>query len=439
MTNKIKLWDKCLEVFGRVLTEKQMKTWLLPLEVNQVDKTLNLLAPNKFIQDSVQKNYFSLIKDTVAELSSNQVERVLLSLSKSVPPDSEKSAFPLKKSSFASTNLNPGLIFENFVEGKSNQLAKAASLSSAANLGLNNPLYIYGGVGLGKTHLLHAIGNEIIKKSPKKRVAYLHSERFVQNMVSALRHGKIEDFKNYYRSVDALLLDDIQFFVGKERSQEEFFHTFNSLFEYKKQVVLTSDKYPKEIAGLEERLKSRLVWGMNVSIDPPDLETRVAILHSKSESTGAQIPDDVAFFLAKNVHSNVRELEGSLRRVIATAHFKRERITLPFVREALKDLLSLQERHLTIDHIQKTVAHYYKIRVSDILSSKRDRRIALPRHIAMSLAKELTSHSLPSIGDAFGGRDHTTVLHACKKIASLKSTSPGLAQDYRNLVHSLHN
>ncbi len=439
MTNKFKLWDKCLEVFGRVLTEKQMKTWLLPLEVSQVDKTLNVLAPNKFIQDSVQKNYFSLIKETVTKLSSNEIDRVLLSLDRVTPPETIKSPGLLKKSVFTSTNLDEGLVFGNFVEGKSNQLAKAASENCAAYLGLNNPLYIYGGVGLGKTHLLHAIGNEIIKKSPKKRVAYLHSERFVQNMVSALRHGKMEDFKNYYRSVDALLLDDIQFFVGKERSQEEFFHTLNSLFEFKKQVVLTSDKYPKEIEGLEERLKSRLVWGMNVSIDPPDLETRVAILHSKSESSGAQIPDDVAFFLAKNVHSNVRELEGCLRRVIATAHFKREKITLDFVKDALKDLLSLQERNLTIEHIQKTVASYFKIRVADILSTKRDRRITLPRHMAMCLSKELTSHSLPSIGDAFGGRDHTTVLHACKKITALKTSSPGVDQDYKNLVHSLHN
>ena len=278
-----------------------------------------------------------------------------------------------------------------------------------------------------------------MQKSPKKHVVYLHSERFVQNMVSALRHGKMEEFKLFYRSVDALLLDDIQFFVGKERSQEEFFHTFNSLFEYKKQVVLTSDKYPKEIEGLEERLKSRLVWGMNVSIDPPDLETRVAILHSKAELSGTQITEDVAFFLAKNVHSNVRELEGCLRRVIATAHFKREQITLPFVKDALKDLLSLQERLLTIEHIQKVVAQYYKIRVSDLLSSKRDRRVTLPRHMAMSLSKELTSHSLPTIGDTFGGRDHTTVLHACKKIMSLKSASSVVGQDYKNLLHTLNN
>jgi chromosomal replication initiator protein len=286
---------------------------------------------------------------------------------------------------------------------------------------------------------LHSIGNEIIKVDKSKKVVYLHSEKFVQNMVTALRQNKIEEFKKYYRSVDALLLDDIQFFANKERSQEEFFHTFNSLFEYKKQVVLTSDKYPKEIAGLEERIKSRLVWGMNVTIEPPDLETRVAILHKKAGIVGETIPDDVAFFLAKNVYSNVRELEGSLRRVIATAHFKREEISLVFVKETLKDLISLQERLLTIDHIQKTVAEYYKVRVSDIISAKRDKKITLPRHVAMALSKELTSHSLPSIGDAFGGRDHTTVLHACKKIMALKTPSSSLSQDYQNIIHSLNN
>jgi chromosomal replication initiator protein len=286
---------------------------------------------------------------------------------------------------------------------------------------------------------LHSIGNEIIKIDKTKKVVYLHSEKFVQNMVTAIRQHKIEEFKKHYRSVDALLLDDIQFFANKERSQEEFFHTFNSLFEYKKQVVLTSDKYPKEIAGLEERIKSRLVWGINVTIDPPDLETRVAILHKKAGTAGETIPNDVAFFLAKSVYSNVRELEGCLRRVIATAHFKREEITIAFVKETLKDLISLQERLLTIEHIQKTVAGYYKIRVSDILSAKRDKKITLPRHIAMALSKELTSHSLPSIGDAFGGRDHTTVLHACKKITALKTSSSSLSQDYQNIMHSLNN
>ena len=306
-------------------------------------------------------------------------------------------------------------------------------------LGQYNPLYIYGGVGLGKTHLLHSIGNEILKQDKQKKVVYLHSEKFVQNMVTALRTNKIEEFKDFYRSVDALLLDDIQFFANKERSQEEFFHTFNTLFEYKKQVVLTSDKYPKEITGLEERIKSRLVWGMSVTIDPPDLETRMAILHSKAEAVNQKIPDDVAYYLAKNVYSNVRELEGSLRRVLATAHFKRAPITLAFTKETLKDLISLQERLMTIEQIQKTVATYYNVRVSDLLSAKRDRKITLPRHIAMSIAKQLTNHSLPTIGDAFGGRDHTTVLHACKKIKGLRLTSASLDQDYQNILHTLNN
>ncbi len=437
MTDTI-LWDKCLNAFNSVLSEKQMRTWFHPLEVIRKDKTLNVVAPNKFVKDVIENDFLLLIKDTVLSESSNQVSEILLSLP--VPQKTEQNQpNSTTTNKRHETSLNKDLTFESFVEGKSNQLAKAACTSVVTKLGQYNPLYIYGGVGLGKTHLLHSIGNEIIKADKNKKVVYLHSEKFVQNMVTALRQNKIEEFKKYYRSVDALLLDDIQFFANKERSQEEFFHTFNSLFEYKKQVVLTSDKYPKEITGLEERIKSRLVWGMNVTIDPPDLETRVAILHEKAGMVGETIPDDVAFFLAKNVYSNVRELEGSLRRVIAAAHFKREDISLVFVKETLKDLISLQERLLTIDHIQKTVAEYYKVRVSDLISAKRDKKIALPRHIAMALSKELTSHSLPSIGDAFGGRDHTTVLHACKKIMALKTSSSSLSKDYQNIIHSLNN
>ena len=438
MTDTI-LWDKCLNAFNSVLSEKQMRTWFHPLEVVRKDKTLNVVAPNKFIKDVIETDFLLLIKDTVISESSNQVSEILLSLpapEKTQPKDPALMGINKRKHG---TSLNKDLTFENFVEGKANQLAKAACASVVTKLGQYNPLYIYGGVGLGKTHLLHSIGNEIIKADTSKKVVYLHSEKFVQNMITAIRQHKIEEFKKYYRSVDALLLDDIQFFANKEKSQEEFFHTFNSLFEYKKQVVLTSDKYPKEITGLEERLKSRLVWGMNVTIDPPDLETRVAILHKKAELAGEKIPNDVAFYLAKNVYSNVRELEGCLRRVLATAHFKREEINILFVKETLKDLISLQERLLTIDHIQKIVAEYYKVRVSDILSAKRDKKITLPRHVAMSLCKELTSHSLPSIGDAFGGRDHTTVLHACKKIAALKTSSSSLSQDCQNIIHSLNN
>lgn len=429
------LWDKCLEDIGDRLSDKQMKTWLHPLEVTLNESTLSIVAPNKFIKDMVETDYLKMIEDTVFIQSDKTVNAISLKL-----PDIER-AIKVKnnKQGLVNTSLNADLNFENFVEGKSNQLAKAACSSVVSKLGQYNPLYIYGGVGLGKTHLLHSIGNEIINKDKSKKVVYLHSEKFVQNMVTALRQNKIEEFKNFYRSVDALLLDDIQFFANKERSQEEFFHTFNTLFEYKKQVVLTSDKYPKEITGLEERIKSRLVWGMNVTIDPPDLETRMAILHSKAEMAGETIPDDVAFFLAKNVYSNVRELEGSLRRVLATAHFKRESISLSFVKDTLKDLISLQERLMTIEQIQKVVAGYYKIRVSDILSSKRDRKITLPRHVAMAMAKELTSNSLPSIGDSFGGRDHTTVIHACKKIAALKTSSSTMAKDYQNIIHILNN
>jgi len=429
------LWDKCLKDIADRLSDKQMKTWLHPLEVSLDDSTLSIVAPNKFIRDMVETDYLQIIRETVINQSNEKVSEISLRL-----PDVKKTVHTNTQSLKPVTSaLNKDLNFSNFVEGKSNQLAKAACVSVVSELGQYNPLYIYGGVGLGKTHLLHSIGNEIINKDPTKRVVYLHSEKFVQNMVTAIRQNKLEDFKSTYRSVDALLLDDIQFFANKEKSQEEFFHTFNTLFEYKKQVVLTSDKYPKEITGLEERIKSRLVWGMNVTIDPPDLETRMAILHSKADMTGDKISDDVAYFLAKNVYSNVRELEGSLRRVIATAHFKRETITLDFVKETLRDLISLQQRLMTIEQIQKTVAEYYKIRVSDILSTKRDRKITLPRHVAMAMSKDLTSHSLPSIGDAFGGRDHTTVIHACKKITALKTNSSSIAKDYQNILHILNN
>jgi len=433
--NESTLWDKCLEAFNDVLSDKQMKTWFHPLEVQRKSNTLNVVAPNKFIKDEIETEYLLLIKETVLNKSLNEVSEIRLSLPER-PRQEEGINRPRK---IFKNTLNKDLTFNNFVEGKSNQLAKATCSSVVSELGQYNPLYVYGGVGLGKTHLLHSIGNEILKREPFKHVVYLHSEKFVQEMVTALRTNKMEEFKGFYRSVDALLLDDIQFFANKERSQEEFFHTFNSLFEYKKQVVLTSDKYPKEITGLEERIKSRLVWGMNVMIDPPDLETRMAILHKKAGLVNESIPDDVAYFLAKNVYSNVRELEGSLRRLIATAHLKREEINLSFAKETFKDLISLQERLITIEQIQKTVANYYKIRVADLLSAKRDRKITLPRHVAMMIAKELTNHSLPSIGDAFGGRDHTTVLHACKKIADLKLKSSSLEQDYQNIVHSLHN
>ena len=336
------------------------------------------------------------------------------------------------------SNLNWTFTVENFGEGKSNQLGKAASQQVAENPGLAyNPLFIYGGVGLGKTHLMHAVGNLILKHRPTANVVYLHSERFVADMVKALQHNAINEFKRFYRSVDALLIDDIQFFAKKERSQEEFFHTFNALLEGQQQVILTCDRYPKEVQGLEERLKSRFGWGLTVAIEPPELETRVAILMSKANQANIHLPHEVAFLIAKRIRSNIRELEGALRRVIANAHFTARPITLEFAKEALRDLFALQDKLVSIDNIQKTVAEYYKIRMSDLLSKRRTRSVARPRQLAMALAKELTSHSLPEIGDAFGGRDHTTVLHACKKVQELKEADQRISEDYSNLLRIL--
>ncbi len=335
-------------------------------------------------------------------------------------------------------NLNPAFTFDSFVEGKSNQLARAASIQIGENPGsAYNPLFIYGGVGLGKTHLMHAVGNTIVANRPDAKVVYLHSERFVADMVKGLQHNAINEFKRYYRSVDALLIDDIQFFAGKERSQEEFFHTFNALLEGQSQVILTCDRYPKEVDGLEERLKSRFGWGLTVAIEPPELETRVAILVNKALQTNVELPSDVAFFIAKRINSNIRELEGALRRVIASARFTGRSIDLAFTKESLRDLLALQDKLVSVDNIQKTVAEYYKIRVTDLLSARRTRSITRPRQIAMALAKELTSHSLPEIGESFGGRDHTTVLHACRKVSELKESDLRIAEDYSNLCRKL--
>ena len=431
MNNDNNIWLKCLDQLSEKISEKEMRMWIKPLSVKHDQNQIRLFAPNKFVKEEVEKNFL----EKIAAVLNKIVVGMPVSLGVSSVQQEIKKV-PEAPIGFR-TNLSANMTFETFVEGKSNQLAKAACLSVINEPGAFNPLYIYGGVGLGKTHLLHSIGNQLTKEN--KRVVYLHSEKFVQNMVTALRNSQIEEFKKFYRNLDVLLLDDIQFFAGKERSQEEFFHTFNALFEYKKQVVLTCDKYPKEITGLEDRIKSRLVWGLNVSIDPPDLETRVAILQSKAEALEAVIDSDVAFFLAKNINSNVRELEGNLRRVIATARFKKCPITLEFTKETLADLLSLNQRLITIEQIQKVTANYYKIRVSDILSSKRDKKNTLPRHIAMALCKELTNNSLPSIGDGFGGRDHTTVLHANKKIVKLRKEDSQIAQDYNNIVHVLNN
>ena len=415
---------------------------------------MRLLAPNRFVLDWVNTRFLErihqIIADESGEISSQQIRlEIGSSAADSVieSPRVNPLAQPIRINRSSprrstdlvhSSNLNPDSTFETFVEGKSNQLARAAAYQVASNEGQTyNPLFIQGGVGLGKTHLMHAIGNMILQRQPDARVVYLHSERFVQDMVKALQHNAINEFKRYYRSVNALLIDDIQFFAGKERSQEEFFHTFNALLEGQQRVIMTCDRYPKEVSGLEERLISRFGWGLTVAIEPPELETRVAILMSKAQQFGIDIPQEVAFFIAKRIRSNIRELEGALRRVSANAKFTSRPVTLEFTKDALKDLLALQDKLVTIENIQKTVAEYYKIRGSELLSKKRNRSIARPRQVAMALAKELTNHSLPEIGDAFGGRDHTTVLHACRKIEDLKVSEIRVKEDYSNLLRIL--
>jgi chromosomal replication initiator protein len=451
MSSTHTLWQQCADHLQGELTPQEFNTWIRPLQVVLKNEAVCLLAPNRFVRSWVEKNYFNEIKELFKTFTQGNPPCVLLEEGSTTLNSSTVTEHKTTNNtpSYSKTeekiptypnSINPLFTFENFVEGKSNQLARAAASQVAENPGAAyNPLFIYGGVGLGKTHLMHAIGNLILKHKPNAKVVYLHSERFVADMVRALQSNMINEFKRFYRSVDALLIDDIQFFAGKERSQEEFFHTFNALLEGQRQVILTSDRYPKEIVGVEERLKSRLGWGLTVAIEPPELETRVAILISKAEKAGVIIPHEVAFFIAKRVRSNVRELEGALKRVMANAHFTGKEITTEFVREALKDLLALQDKLVTIENIQKTVAEYFKIKVSDLLSKRRSRSVARPRQVAMALAKELTSHSLPEIGDAFGGRDHTTVIHACRTIKSLLETNANIQEDWANLLRTLSN
>ena len=437
------IWNRCIRDLQAELPEQQFNTWIRPLQAVEDDGQLRLLAPNRFVVDWLQEHYVERILEIIDGSSSGTELVVEVGSRKASKPDKPArvvSVTPAGRSAPAtlSSRLNPSFTFEQFVEGKSNQLARAAAMQVGENPGSSyNPLFIYGGVGLGKTHLMQAVGNALVKKKPDARVAYVHSERFVGDMVRGLQHNKISEFKRSYRSLDALLIDDIQFFAGKERSQEEFFHTFNALLEGQRQIVLTCDRYPKEVTGLEERLKSRFGWGLTVAIEPPELETSVAILMSKAEAEGVELPEEVAFFIAKRIRSNVRELEGALRRVIANSRFTGRPINLDFAKEALRDLLALQERLVSIENIQKTVADYFKLRVADLLSKKRSRSIARPRQLAMALAKELTNHSLPEIGDAFGGRDHTTVLHACRRIDELRETEKRLDDDYLNLLRTL--
>ncbi|MCJ8338414.1 MAG: chromosomal replication initiator protein DnaA [Pseudomonadales bacterium] len=490
----IELWDRCLQSLQNEFPSQQYNTWIRPLQAEASETALILIAPNRFVRDWVNDKFLSRISQVVCDVANDagivvrvEVRAVAGAAPISMPvvqprirpsprvsvnqnferrlndpmpvpapvagnydqpaPQLELDVGNYGRSSRVvnvegglrhQSNLNEAFTFNSFVGGKSNQLALAAAQQVSDNPGGSyNPLFIYGGVGLGKTHLMHAVGMELLKKNPSARIVYLHSERFVADMVKALQLNAINDFKRYYRSVDALLIDDIQFFAGKERSQEEFFHTFNALLEGGQQMILTSDRYPKEIAGVEDRLKSRFGWGLTVAIEPPELETRVAIVMKKAQEAGVMLPDDAAFFLAQKIRSNVRELEGALKRVIANAHFTGNAITTAFIKESLKDLLALQDKQVSIDNIQRVVAEYYKIKIADLLSKRRNRSVARPRQVAMSLAKELTNHSLPEIGDAFGGRDHTTVLHACRKIKELRESDADIREDYQNLLRHL--
>ncbi len=438
------LWNRCIRDLQAELPEQQFNTWIRPLQAVEEGGVLRLLAPNRFVVEWLQQHYVDRILEIVGDADADtEILIEVGSRASAAPAVTSRRPAPLTASGSVATTgveprLNPAFSFSQFVEGKSNQLARAAATQVGENPGKSyNPLFIYGGVGLGKTHLMHAIGNAMLERNPRARVAYVHSERFVGDMVRGLQHNTISDFKRLYRSLDALLIDDIQFFAGKERSQEEFFHTFNELLEGQRQMVLTCDRYPKEVNGLEERLKSRFGWGLTVAIEPPELETSVAILMSKAAADGVELPEEVAFFIAKRIRSNVRELEGALRRVIANSRFTQRPINLDFAKEALRDLLALQARLVSIENIQKTVAEYFKIRVGDLLSKRRTRSIARPRQVAMALAKELTNHSLPEIGDAFGGRDHTTVLHGCRRIASLRESDKRIDNDYLNLLRTL--
>ncbi|ASK78143.1 chromosomal replication initiation protein DnaA [Paraphotobacterium marinum] len=450
------LWLQCLDSLKNEIPATEFSMWVRPLQADHDNNTLTLYAPNRFVLDWVQEKYLNDINRLVNEYSETKLvlrfevgsletkplikkdeKKKIVDTPTKIMPNQHNNADTHLNESFRS-NLNRKLNFNNFVEGKSNQLGLAAARQVAMNPGNSyNPLFIYGGTGLGKTHLLHAVGNAISESKQNAKVVYMHSEKFVMDMVKALQNNLIDDFKMFYRGVDALLIDDIQFFANKGGTQEEFFHTFNALLEGNQQIILTSDRYPKEISGVEERLKSRFGWGLTLAIEPPELETRVAILMKKAEDHNIKLAHEVAFFIAKRLRSNVRELEGALNRVIANANFTGRTINIDFVREALRDLLALQDKLVTIDNIQKTVAEYYKIKVSDLLSKRRSRSVARPRQIAMALSKELTNHSLPEIGDAFGGRDHTTVLHACRKVHELKDESNDIKEDFSNLIRTL--
>jgi chromosomal replication initiator protein len=430
-------WSRCVAQLRAELPEQQFNTWIRPLQALEEPGVIRLLAPNRFVVDWVSNHCLRRMQEVLQDFPGRALRIEVGSAAAEPVASGPKPAKGLPEVTIGG-KLNREYTFEAFVEGKSNQLARAAAYQVASNPGRSyNPLFIYGGVGLGKTHLMQSVGNMMLANQTGARVAYVHSEQFVSDMVRALQHNTINEFKAAYRSLDALLIDDIQFFAHKERSQEEFFHTFNALLEGQRQVVLTCDRYPKEVSGLEERLKSRFGWGLTVAIEPPELETSVAILMSKASAEDVELPEEVAFFIAQRIRSNVRELEGALHRVMANSAFTGRPISLEFAKEALRDLIALQDKLVTIENIQKTVAEYCKVRVSDLLSKRRNRSVARPRQIAMSLAKELTNHSLPEIGDQFGGRDHTTVLHACRRVKLLRESDTRVREDYQNLLRIL--
>lgn len=458
-------WISCLDHFKKELNAQQFNTWIKPLQIDPTsnsDESVVLIAPNRFVSQWVKDNFihhievmaqnyfakeiaFNLKLSEPAEVKNNALQAQPTLPKPIISTSSESST--IHSSDIESSNnsygankknlsrLNSNFTFDNFVTGKANQLARAGAMQVAQSPGIAyNPLFIYGGVGLGKTHLIQAIGNHILSINKDTKIRYVHAEKYVSDVVSAYQHKAFDKFKLYYHSLDVLLVDDVQFFGGKNRTQEEFFYAFNALVERHKQVIITCDSYPKEISGLEERLVSRFGWGLTVAVEPPELEMRVAILLKKAQLEKIKLDENVAFFIAKHIRSNVRELEGGLKRVLAFSRFINQEITLDLAKEALKDLLAVQSRQISVENIQKTVADYYKIKVSEMYSKKRSRIVARPRQMAMAIAKELTSLSLPDIGEAFGGRDHTTILHGCKKINELRMSDPAISRDFNALI-----
>jgi chromosomal replication initiator protein len=441
-----RFWQTCLQHFENELPAQQFNTWIRPLKFTKLAGGAIIAAPNRFVQQWVRDRFLGKIQTLAREHygAELQVEVIVAEgrAASSAPaapvPIAPIPTTPGAPRQAGQSRLNPAFTFDTFVPGKANQLARAAALQVAERPGSGyNPLFVYGGTGLGKTHLVQAIGNHLHAQRPEARVRYIHAEQYVSDVVRAYQHKAFDEFKRYYHSLDLLLIDDIQFFGGKSRTQEEFFYAFNALIEAHRQLVITCDTFPKEISGMEDRLISRFGWGLTVAIEPPELEMRVAILLRKAEAENVQLPEGVAFFVARHIQSNVRDLEGALKRILAFSRFTGQTLSLESAREALRDLLAVQNRQVTIENIQKTVADYYKIRVSEMYSKKRSRNVARPRQVAMALAKELTSLSLPDIGDAFGGRDHTTVLHACRKIVELKTTDQEVSRDFNALLQML--